>query len=55
MTLTAVNPADGSQLGRFEELSGDQVTAAISELPLTLKRWAMPTTLARIASVSRFV
>lgn len=39
MTLTAVNPADGSQLGRFEELSGDQVTAAIERAHSAFLEW----------------
>ena len=39
MTLTAVNPADGSQLGRFEELSGDQVNAAIERAHSAFLEW----------------
>jgi len=39
MTLIAVNPADGSQLGRFEELSGDQVAAAIERAHSAFLGW----------------
>jgi succinate-semialdehyde dehydrogenase / glutarate-semialdehyde dehydrogenase len=39
MTLIAVNPADGNQLGRFEELSGDQFTAAIERAHAAFLEW----------------
>ena len=39
MTLTAINPADGSELGRFDELTTDQVTAAIERAHAAFLDW----------------
>jgi succinate-semialdehyde dehydrogenase/glutarate-semialdehyde dehydrogenase len=39
MTLTAINPADGTELGRFEELSDEQVGAAIERAHAAFLDW----------------
>jgi succinate-semialdehyde dehydrogenase / glutarate-semialdehyde dehydrogenase len=39
MTLTAINPTDGSELGRFDELSPDQVSAAIDRAHAAFLEW----------------
>jgi succinate-semialdehyde dehydrogenase/glutarate-semialdehyde dehydrogenase len=39
MTLTAINPADGTELGRFEEATGEQVSAAIERAQSAFREW----------------
>jgi succinate-semialdehyde dehydrogenase/glutarate-semialdehyde dehydrogenase len=39
MTLTAINPTDGSELGQFEELSPEQVSAAIERAHTAFLEW----------------
>jgi succinate-semialdehyde dehydrogenase / glutarate-semialdehyde dehydrogenase len=39
MTLTAINPADGTELGRFEELTPEQVTGAIERAQAAFLEW----------------
>ena len=39
MTLTAINPTDGSELGRFDELSPEQVDAAIERAHTAFLEW----------------
>jgi succinate-semialdehyde dehydrogenase / glutarate-semialdehyde dehydrogenase len=39
MSLTAINPTDGSELGRFDELSPEQVSAAIERAHAAFGEW----------------
>lgn len=39
MTLTAINPADGSELGRYDELTPEQVAAAIERANAAFLEW----------------